>query len=414
MMEIVLSKLPEAFDAYSRPMAVVGFSLMVSVLLIQLRTLLPDSIKKMLGMPVKPVKIAAAPTKFQEPLPEPTITPVSSDFNWEKTEPVPYRPFKNGTYHMTMAIQRADPNDWIVLEETYLKATNLKIHLMKERSNVVMGCHPSAEESLKEFYSFTFDFLMKRYPMYFYKTEDGAKVYSKIRDESYPADPTPLERTEVLKILGRNIEEDFLILMKNCEEEEYKDEYVLRGFISSFPAGFNPGPKFNKPLTIVHTPVPDYKTRLQSSMNKFFLRLRVNEFIVRRNWSIQIHPNLYAPSGSHGTKKVHVEPPAAETVDFNKAFLRVEKQSFTRLPKTKANVMLIRTYTTPLTTIRAEGRGEDLCGAIDGLGDDLAVYKNRIFWGEAVKAYMRGETNGATDEVYKYDIYGEQMKRDLL
>ncbi|GMG18584.1 unnamed protein product [[Candida] boidinii] len=66
--------------------------------------------------------------------------------------------------------------------------------------------------------------------------------------------------------------------------------------------------------------------------------------------------------------------------------------------------MLIRTYTTPLTQIREEGRGEDLCGAIDGLPADLQIYKRKVFWGEAVKSYLRNETNGATDEVYKYEF----------
>jgi len=43
---------------------------------------------------------------------------------------------------------------------------------------------------------------------------------------------------------------------------------------------------------------------------------------------------------------------------------------------------------TLLKTIKQEGLGKELSRAIDGLPDDLAFYKKRNSWGEAVKEYL--------------------------
>ncbi|GMF02662.1 unnamed protein product [Ambrosiozyma monospora] len=69
--------------------------------------------------------------------------------------------------------------------------------------------------------------------------------------------------------------------------------------------------------------------------------------------------------------------------------------------------MLIRTYTTPLSKIRAEGRGNDLCGAIDGLDQELGVYKRRAYWGNAAKSYLKYETDGLTSEVSQEEFWFE-------
>ncbi|CAI8510391.1 unnamed protein product [Pichia kudriavzevii] len=185
------------------------------------------------------------------------------------------------------------------------------------------------------------------------------------------------------------------------------DEYVLRAAISLFPAGFNPLEKINNPLTKIHEPVPGYVNKLQLSMNKFFSRLNTHEYIVRNNWSIQTHCNLCAPSGSHATEEeaTVIHPFYPEELDYNKVFFRVEKQCFTRLAKTGSNLMVIRTYVTSLMELRDSLNDEEketLCSAIDGLTGELAIYKRRIQWGDAAKAFIRGESNGINTTAKKY------------
>lgn len=339
--------------------------------------------------------------KFQPP----EITPIGDDFKWEKQKPYPYRPFKKGTYKMNLAIRKLDPNNLISLEDTYLDRITLREKLFDEEK--FFGCHESALDALKETYKTIFSFLTKRYPQYFEITEKNM-IHNKITRKFIPLDTDNLTAEEMFRLIACNIEEDVLIMLKNPDTKEY-DEYVLRAAVSLFPSGFDPLEKINKPLTLIHGPVPGYVERLQLSMNRFFSRLRPYEYIVRNNWAFQTHPKLCAPTGSHATdeeaKTIHYLYP--NDLDFNKCFFRVEKQCFTRLPESGADLMFIRTYVTSLMELRSdltEEQKEIFCEAVDGLTGRFAVYKKRIEWGEAVKSFIRGESDGShpTPEPYAF------------
>jgi hypothetical protein len=74
-------------------------------------------------------------------------------------------------------------------------------------------------------------------------------------------------------------------------------------------------------------------------------------------------------------------------------YLRVELQTLMRLPKTKAILFSFKTYMYPLPDIKAEGNGERLAEAIEGLKKGNApgmwVYKGSVRWGEKVCQYLR-------------------------
>lgn len=73
--------------------------------------------------------------------------------------------------------------------------------------------------------------------------------------------------------------------------------------------------------------------------------------------------------------------------------MRVELQTLSRLPKTKAILFSFKTLLYTLEEIKAEGLGPQLADAIDGLGQGNApnmwTYKGAIRWGKAVKSFLR-------------------------
>jgi hypothetical protein len=98
---------------------------------------------------------------------------------------------------------------------------------------------------------------------------------------------------------------------------------------------------------------------------------------------------LYAPALNHAPSHIELKPLERSDLDFDKVFLRVERQILTRLPRTNALLFTIRTYATPLSHVKAEGKGPELAEAIDGLPAALAHYKKAVEWGPAVKDYLR-------------------------
>jgi hypothetical protein len=193
--------------------------------------------------------------------------------------------------------------------------------------------------------------------------------------------------------LNTFIEEDFII-MKPMPNE---DEYVFKSGVFAFAAGFDPADKFNKPLTSIHDPVPEYKTKLQAQMNKFLSRLKVHTFVRRNNWSIQVHNKVLVMNDNKGTEDEEIKALDPETLDFEReVFFRSERQLLTRLPKTGAIVFSIRTYLTKMSDIREEIRKAELCDAIDGMQWNIGQYKRKPEWGDAVVSYLKGESNGCS------------------
>ena len=78
------------------------------------------------------------PIDFKRPDPAPYPS-------WDvyKTDPLPYRPFKHGPYHITMGLRTMQWDDWIELDNHYLKFHAEKTRRIKERG--VTHCRTAPE-----------------------------------------------------------------------------------------------------------------------------------------------------------------------------------------------------------------------------------------------------------------------------
>lgn len=320
------------------------------------------------------------------------ISPVDSDFKWQNEKPRAYRPYKKGPYHMTMGIKTLEHNEWLLLENTYQTMTDKRSKITENERDHTVLTQPEAKESVHETYEMCLDYLMTRYPMYFAIDEkDSSLIHNKIRNEKIPRDPAAYPDDETLiRVLSRTMEEDFLIMIF----DEKTEQYYLRSGSFAFPSGFDPARKMNLSLKDIHGPVPLYKQSIEKSMDKFFRRLKVGNWVYRLNWSIQSHDKLYAPGLNHASVEQVIKPLDPTTMNFDNVFLRCERQCLLRLPKTKALLFTIRTYITPLSEIRNEESAVDLIEAIDNLPESVAHYKKSKEWGPAVKSYILRETDG--------------------
>ncbi|KAK6454923.1 uncharacterized protein RJT20DRAFT_151044 [Scheffersomyces xylosifermentans] len=321
------------------------------------------------------------------------IPSVGYEFNWEKADPLPIRPFANKrNFNVSMGLNNLSktPEDWILIENTYLEQTRLRKKYTKQFPDQMLHCFNNkiSTEALREFYELVTNYLLTRYPQYFTYNKKTGVIHNEINNEYLPRVAGKNTPKELELFLAANLEEDFLILIKdNAKDPE--EEYILRAGVTGFPAGFDPSASHNKPISYIHSPVPQYRERLKVIMGRFFNKLEPKDLWVRHNWSIQTHRAFFNLSSNHGREGEKVKQLRYDEIDFeNACFLRVERQIFTRLPKSRANVMTIRTYLTPIKKIKEEGLGEELCRAIDALPEELGHYKKRGAWGEAVKEFL--------------------------
>lgn len=349
-------------------------------------------------------KFSRQPFFFKQVDHFPGLTPAPAGFDWASEPSRAYRPFRKGPYNLTMGLRNLTQEDWLLVENTYLDYTNERARIVadpvKEDHTVVVS--EEARESLEEFYDLSLEYMCKKYPMCFMARKeksvngDGTlkdMLYNNIRKESvyryardYEGDTRLLVHT-----LSRTIEEDFLIMMP----DKQTNEYFLRGGAFVFPSGLDPKAKAHLSLTDIHGPVPSYVPKLQKSMDKFFIKLQTGKFAMRVNWTCQAHTNLYAVGLNHITdEETEFAPLEAKALDFEKVFLRNERQCLIRLPRTKSIVFTIKTYLTPMTKLRQEEAKDDLVAAIEALPEATRRYKHAVSWGGAICEYLRGECDG--------------------
>ena len=79
----------------------------------------------------------------------PAATPYPA-WDVHKTDPLPYRPFRHGPYHITMGLRNMQWDDWIELDNHYLKFHSEKVRRIEERSDKCCRTAPEAYDGAVE------------------------------------------------------------------------------------------------------------------------------------------------------------------------------------------------------------------------------------------------------------------------
>jgi len=144
--------------------------------------------------------------------------------------------------------------------------------------------------------------------------------------------------------------------------------------------------------TQIHKPVQPFVKYLVSPVLSVFKSISVDSAIWRYNWGIfddvMSSLDLFSPTSSvsrvgRGTRVKSVKDAG------DQLFLRVERQTLTRLPKSNAILFTIRTYQRPLKQL--EGHREvvpKLIEAIEQMDETFVEYKNRELWKDITLEYL--------------------------
>ena len=85
------------------------------------------------------------PVGFQRPAAQPY-----PDWNLHTTKPIPYRPFRYGPYYITMGIRKMHWDEWVELDNQYLKYHARKVERIAERGSKLSCTAPEAYDGACE------------------------------------------------------------------------------------------------------------------------------------------------------------------------------------------------------------------------------------------------------------------------
>lgn len=306
---------------------------------------------------------------FKPPVPEPYP-------NWSigDTKPLPYRPFKHN-YFVTMGIRSMDWNEWLELDKEWPKFHNAKLQRLSSSSahELYHSGEPTSIEfaAAVELLESLIEYLPNRYPSLFEKTAIGLKNLH--TSEEFDIVSRPWKQNPIV-VCSKLLQDDFAIMIEGRD-----GQYYLRAG-SILLAGFwRLKDKLNMPLSEIHSSgdVPQFREKLQASMDRFFTRMRVDKPVLRNNYFIQTDDNLawsYAIGPEDSDRFGWYT--ANELKDPDSLYFRSERQSLRRLPKTRAIIFTIRTYFIPLSKLMAEPYvPKRLYDGIINWSPDVAEYK---------------------------------------
>ncbi|KAL8830211.1 MAG: hypothetical protein Q9170_005837 [Blastenia crenularia] len=273
------------------------------------------------------------------PLPSPY-----PEFKIETALPRPYRPFR-WAYHQTMSLTKLETDWWLEMENNYVESIRGRKELFDKYGKMMLDYLPGSELACKELMEMALQFQCARYPQYFslsYSEQRGHVFHNGILgNETVVKDMHPLH------VLLENVPEDFGIMLRNPEDGYY---YLRAGVLCS-SLGWNLGTKLGMQLKEIHNPIPDYKEKMEFSMDRYFAKLPTARPIQRGSWGLEIDKPLFMPPGDpHEAYRDYQMDPAQ--LPLSRIHLRVDWQTLRRLPLSGSIIFNFKALFTPVEEFR--------------------------------------------------------------
>lgn len=269
-------------------------------------------------------------------------------------------PYADGTSSFGIGLKPLGSEPWIEVDERLGHYLGEKHRLMARDRDEVWSAHADTRDSQMEIRDALVDNL-RTHPQQRWTCDPAGLVINEVPDHCAHVpialdDPAPLLSAAML------VQED-LCLMRRGE-----DGWYLAAASVCFASSWSLKEKFGRTLDGLHAPVPGYSGQMAQRMARIFDNLRVGNPVWRLNWSLYNDDRLHHPH-SHGMLKVADAGGRDPSSWLNGLYMRVERQTLTRMPISGDILFTIRIHVDPLIAIRDH---PDRARLASGLRDQLA------------------------------------------
>jgi hypothetical protein len=163
------------------------------------------------------------------------------------------------------------------------------------------------------------------------------------------------------------------------------------------PTFFSVPAVLGKSLAEIHDPVNGFRGRFLTRLERIFEGLRPGLVLERRNWSVVNSGEPFTPdAGPIRAQIPRVAPEAAGQA----LFVRVERQTLRRLPRTGGALFTIRVWLDPLDAVAGDrARLAAFAKAWRNAAADFRAYKRLPLYDELVGGFLRahGESHSVNE-----------------
>ena len=286
-----------------------------------------------------------------------------------------YTPYDSTLKPFSIGLSALDPDCWIEPDDDLDAFLAEKERLGAAHFDEIFYSEESSLPAQQECLDLIVDHLVSRHADR-YRKVGSRMVFADRNLDLADANLTPIEKAAAL------VQDDLVIL------EKREAGWTLAAAHLAFPSGWSLREKAGLPMEGVHAHVPGFQggTRNATMINRIFDNLQPDLPAVRLNWSVYPAGELFWPP-ERGAR--------SEKMAFNPAtnFVRVERQTLRRLPKTGGIVFTIRIYNDPVAMVTSLDDGGTMANALAAklmeFSPEQLAYKGMISKRDALVAYLR-------------------------
>lgn len=304
---------------------------------------------------------------------------------------LPYFPFDTDQWAMTMNA-RALPIDCLIEVDRHYRAELAeKEAILTSDYRYYFQSPPATTAQAWEAIELLLPNIARHHPEHFTLRIEGERWHWQNRllgtaqhfvlgvAESLPLPP--------LDWLGRQVQEDLLIMA----EDEAAGTPLVAGQLC-FAAGWCLDDKLGQSFLVIHEPVPIFAGQIGRSADLLMRRLKPDHPTGRIGWSITTSPALNRAPAAYQRERADTLPIDRELAG-ERCYLRLERQTFSRLPRTRGVLFTIHTYLAPLAGVLAEehpARARRLAAVLRTMPEPLLRYKGIDRFHAPLLTYLDG------------------------
>ncbi|MCY1000117.1 DUF3445 domain-containing protein [Myxococcus sp. MISCRS1] len=303
---------------------------------------------------------------------------------------LPYFPFEQDAYAMALGVRALRPGETLIEVDAahYRAELALKASLLGEDPHARFQAQPGTGPQQWEVLRLLLSRMAEQTPESFTLRVDNdgrwhwhntltgdAASFTPGQEDGLPFAP--------LDWVGRQVQEDLLVL------DGTREGCPLIAGQLCFPSGWSLGEKLGKSLLAVHAPVPGFAEQMGRGTLKLLEGLKPGRPVTRCNWAVTVTDRLCMEPRSFPEWRHLFEGLTPDNAG-ERCFLRLERQTLSRLPQTGAILFTIHTYVAPVAgEVPTPERRQRLARVLATVPDDLSGYKRLGPLREPLLAYLR-------------------------